>query len=42
VLIGTHVLQSAVAATTFTARKRHSTIKDGPSADTKERLAECS
>jgi hypothetical protein len=38
VLIGTHVLQSAVAATTFTARNGTPTIQDGPFADTKERL----
>ena len=37
VLIGTHVLQSAVAATTFTARNGIQT-QDGPFADTKERL----
>lgn len=38
VLIGTHVLQPAVAATTFTARNGTPTIQDGPFADTKERL----
>ena len=38
VLIGTHVLQSAVVATTFTARNGTPTIQDGPFADTKERL----
>jgi hypothetical protein len=38
VLIGTHVLQSAVATTTFSARNGTPTIQDGPFADTKERL----
>jgi len=38
VLIGTHVLQSAVTTTTFTARDGNPTIQDGPFADTKERL----
>jgi hypothetical protein len=38
VLIGTHVLQSAVASTTFTARDGTPRIQDGPFADTKERL----
>ena len=38
VLIGTQVLQSAVASTTFTARDGTPTVQDGPFADTKERL----
>jgi hypothetical protein len=38
VLIGTQVLQSAVASTTVTARDGIPTIQDGPFADTKERL----
>jgi hypothetical protein len=38
VLIGTQVLQSAVASTTFTARTGTPTVQDGPFADTKERL----
>jgi hypothetical protein len=38
VLIGTQVLQSAVASTTFTARNGNPTVQDGPFADTKERL----
>ena len=38
VLIGTQVLQSAVASTTLTARDGTPTVKDGPFADTKERL----
>ena len=38
VLVGTQVLQSAVASTTFTARDGTPRIQDGPFADTKERL----
>jgi hypothetical protein len=38
VLVGTQVLQSAVASTTFTARSGVAEIQDGPFADTKERL----
>ncbi len=38
VLIGTQVLQSAVASITFTARDGTPRIQDGPFADTKERL----
>ena len=38
VLIGTQVLQSAVASTTFSARGGEPRIQDGPFADTKERL----
>src|ERR1700753_4373938 len=38
VLIGTQVLQSGVASTTFTARDGTPTVQDGPFADTKERL----
>jgi hypothetical protein len=38
VLIGTHVLQSAVATTTYTARNGTPEMQDGPFADTKERL----
>ncbi|MCW2686260.1 MAG: hypothetical protein JWR37_1150 [Mycobacterium sp.] len=38
VLIGTQVLQSAAASTTYTARSGTAEIQDGPFADTKERL----
>ena len=38
VLIGTQVLQPAVATTTLTARDGTPRIQDGPFADTKERL----
>lgn len=38
VLIGTQVLESAAASTTFTARNGAPEIQDGPFADTKERL----
>lgn len=38
VLIGTQVLQSASASTTYTARNGAPEIQDGPFADTRERL----
>lgn len=38
VLIGTHVLQTASASTTYTARNGTPEIQDGPFADTRERL----
>jgi hypothetical protein len=38
VLIGTQVLQPAVASTTLTARDGAPTVQDGPFADTMERL----
>ncbi|MUL84571.1 MULTISPECIES: YciI family protein [unclassified Mycolicibacterium] len=38
VLIGTQVLQSASATTTYTARTGSAEIQDGPFADTRERL----
>ncbi|BBX36912.1 MULTISPECIES: YciI family protein [Mycolicibacterium] len=38
VLIGTQVLQSAAASTTYTARNGAPEIQDGPFADTRERL----
>ncbi|WP_454790068.1 YciI family protein [Mycolicibacterium lutetiense] len=38
VLIGTHVLQSASATTTYSARTGAAEIQDGPFADTRERL----
>lgn len=38
VLIGTQVLQSVSATTTYTARAGSPQIQDGPFADTKERL----
>lgn len=38
VLIGTQVLQSASASTTYTARTGAAEIQDGPFADTRERL----
>ncbi len=38
VLIGTQVLQPALASATFTARDGAATVQDGPFADTKERL----
>jgi hypothetical protein len=38
VLIGTQVLQSASATTTYTARTGKPEIQDGPFADTRERL----
>ena len=38
VLIGTQVLQSASASTTYTARTGAAEIQDGPFADTKEKL----
>ncbi|BBX25844.1 YciI family protein [Mycolicibacterium alvei] len=38
VLIGTQVLQSASATTTYTARTGTAEIQDGPFADTRERL----
>jgi hypothetical protein len=38
VLVGTHVLQSAVASRTYTARNGAAEVQDGPFADTKERL----
>lgn len=37
-LIGAHVLQTALTTTTFTARDGNHTIQDGPFADTQERL----
>lgn len=38
VLVGTQVLQSALATTTYTARTGAAEIQDGPFADTRERL----
>lgn len=38
VLIGTQVLQSTAVATTYTARNGTPEVRDGPFADTKERL----
>ena len=38
VLVGTQVLQSAVASTTFTARNGTPTVQDGPFAETREQL----